>query len=603
MPAAGESKRQRLLAERILDSAGNIDVYKIAIKRLASCGTMSEAITEPTCMDWRAERNLLQKVLTKINLQGSYVPRAGELVLWLPSLPGELAWNSAVDRIQIFSPETETWLGDPDWRAGVVSQVPEEDVVPQDLVEDTKKSWAVNYSGFRVETFPDPNSDDKTASLHYKYVPLRCIRPFNYFDFFCQGIPNLHASIQNAMTVMSSFSLLDKFHFEGSWPNASIFCSGIFLGSELLLVGDAVRLRPRGYTLDHNAPPEALDVMVIDTIRLQLTNCINDAQSEQLAESYEVRIQGSVYTRHKANAAKSTTISSSSSSSEGAHGCGQQPPVPLNREEVIQAFNYVGMEGYGDWYRVHAAGATVEVSQDMIIGRCYEPEAMHLLFRSHSLHQDVRSVLKAREYSRQTDERMLEGKHWFWGDYRTETLALYTLNGEDLSHYNNGRDLSMWQANLKLIDGTATAHDVRDARILSERGRMPVDSQHGPNFAQVRKTSTLVSTGLGGATDQSNQISSGDELGVDDPHRSGLKQKPKDVEDDDGSGGVGGDGDGDEESEESEEDDFSKPLPYIRGGTEETELGDYVPDESEPVDSFNEAQPRAKRQKHKHVKS
>lgn len=529
--------------QRIMDAEGNPDVFKSAIKKLRVRGSLDEPITERGSMDWRAERTLLQRLLAQMNLQASFIPRPGEIVLWVPSLDGELAWNTDVNRVQILSLDG-SWLGDPEWRAGVVGQIPEEDVVLKDISEATRKVWAVNYSGFRVETFPDPNSYDKSLSLHYKYVPLKCIKPFNAYELFCQGLRTLHPSIQNALTVMSSFSLLDKYHFKGTWPNASIYSNAIFLGAELLVVGDAVKLKPRGYRADRSTIPTPIDVMVIDKIRLDLTECNDDIKSGQLAQNYAVRIEGKVYTNHR----------SRGYAADGMHD--PHGPRSLAHEEVVNAFQYVGMEGYGPWYRTHAPDASVEVSQDVIIGRCYEPDSMHLLFGCLSLSLDLHGVLRAREYSRQNDERLPEGKHWFWGDYRTETLALHTLNGEDVSHYSEGRDLNMWRAALRIIDGSASLADMRAAKINIDRKRpRPGVSKDQSGFAAVGKTSTLVRTGLG-TTDVSNQCSSAD-----------------DMNDFDGSFSAS--------VSDNEIANFSNRLTIARGGTEETSLGDYVPDDDD----------------------
>lgn len=475
----------------VLDAEGTPDVFKMSVMKLKVHGVLDEGIKETGSMDWRAERSALDEYIEQLGMQPSYVPRPGEVVLWAPDYQGELAWNRETMCIQIYSPGQDRWLGTPEWRAGVVGQTPEEDPVLQDLVETASKKWGVNYSGFRVETFPDPLSYDKSYSLQYKYVHLKCIKPFNAYELFLQGIPreNLHPSIAYAMTIMSSFSLLDKYHFRGAWPDAAIYCRGIFIGAELLIIGDAVRLKPNTQSLLETGGAVE-DIMVIDEIRLELINCVDEARSDQLAEQYQVRIAGKVYTTtpRRANA--------------GTDGLSEQ--LPMKPEEVIDVFQSVGMGGYGDWYRVWR-GATVEVSQDMILGRCYHPDAMDLLYGSRSLGLDLMGIIEGREYSRKVDERIPEGKNWFWGDFRTQTLAIDTLNGQDVGYYSEVRELKMWGANLRVLDGTADSADLREARIPSDVGRPSTKVRS--NFAEVGKTSKLVSTGLGGA-DVSNPVSS-----------------------------------------------------------------------------------------------
>lgn len=463
----------------------------MAVKELFHRGTLDRKIAETDSMDWRAEKEQLEEHLERVALQQSYVPRLGEIVLWAPSLEDELRLNPDTERIEVYPHNEGEFVGAPEWRAGIVSQVPKEDVSLYDIVETSEKEEGVTYSGFRIETFPDPLSADKSYSLHYKYVPLKCIKPFNAFEIFLQRVPRaeLHPSVEYAMTVMSSFSLLNKHRISGNWPNASIYCQGIYLGAELLVVGDAVRLKPRGCTVDNALRTSVTDVLVIEEIRLDLRSCIEDTYSDQIAESYGIRIRGKVYTNSPLRA----------STLDRTHS-----PQKMSHDQIIAAFHYTGMNGYGDWYSLHS-GAPVEVSQDMITSRCYEPDAMKILFGSLSISRDLHGVLMGRNYSRQTDQRIAEGKDWFWGDYRTQTLAVETLNGEDVGKYSEARDVKMWRANLRVIDGSVSPADLKAARLPGELGRPSTKSRL--SFGNVRKTSTLVSTGLG-VTDISNNVSS-----------------------------------------------------------------------------------------------
>ncbi|PLB46673.1 hypothetical protein P170DRAFT_438384 [Aspergillus steynii IBT 23096] len=528
-----------------VDNEGTPDVFKTAIIELKQQGSLDKAITETESMDWRAERTKLAEFIEGLSMQPAYLPRIGEVVLWTSDFEGELAWNSEMGCLQIYSPAVKQWLGTPEWRAGIIGQVPEEDTVLQDLHSTTRKDSGVNYSGFRVETFPDPHSIDKSYSLHYKYVPLKCIKPFNSYEMFLQGTSRnaLHPSIEYAMTTMSSFSLLDKYHFKGTWPDGAIYSRGIFLGAELLVVGDVVRLKPK----DPQKP--VTDVMVIDEIRLELKQCDDDLKSPHLAERIQVRVRGKVYTNN----------------ADRGHYTRrhffQDNPNPMDPDEVVDAFQYIGMSGYGDWYRVFTTpghgfdpSQTYDVSQDMILGRCYEPDAMQLLFASLSLGLDLHGVLRGRAYSRQTDDRIHPGRDWFWGDFRTQTLALDSLNGEDVGHYSDARNMKMWHANLCIIDGTAGPKDYQDAKIPGEVGRPATKSRS--SFAEVGKLSKLVSTGLG-AGDTSNNVSSAEE----EPVLPGIE---------------GGDELMDDETSEPEEV-FTIPYGELRGGTEESEGGDYRP--------------------------
>ncbi|KAL4907321.1 hypothetical protein BDW74DRAFT_148951 [Aspergillus multicolor] len=534
----------------VVDSEGTQDVFKYAVIKLRHGGTLDNSISEPGSMDWSAEKDAMQEYLETLDVRPSYLPRLGELVLWTSDFDGELVWNPQNQSIEVYSPTTGKWLGKPQWRAGVVGQIPTEETVLQDLAEKTDKKYDLNYSGFRVETLPDPIGTDKSYSLHYGYVALKCIKPFNAFELFLQGTPReqLHPSIEHAMTIMSSFSLLHKERFVGTWPNASIFCRGIFIGAELLAVGDAVRLKPRGYRVEESAlKPPAIDVMVVKEIRLELIGCDDDLKSKQLAEQYQIRISGKVYTPDMERAQMSNN---------------GQSARPLSHHEVLDVFNTVGMGGYGEWYELHS-GAIVDVSQDMILGRCYEPDAMRLLFNSLTLGYDLQGVLRAREYSRNVDERIPEGKAWFWGDFRTQTLGIDSLNGEDVGQYSETRDVKMWNANLKILEGTASQADIRAAKQPAELGR-PSMKTGTAGLAEIGKTSKLVSAGLG-AVDTSNPVSSEEESSEESERRTALLGRRRLVNDK-------------LQIEDSEMEDFTARIDQLRGGTEETEGGDYVPE-------------------------
>lgn len=492
-----------------VDPEGNPDVWKIAIQKLKEKDKEGEGlelkIKELDNIEWTVQKKHLASYLEDLGIQPSWVPRAGEIVLWVPHLKGDLRYNKEKGRIQMYDTEKDEWLGTPEWRAGTVGQVPKTDPVKmQDIEKPTKKEWEVNYSGFRVETFPDPNSINKAQSLQYRYVHLNSIKPFNYYHSYLNGIPQneWHPSISFALTVMSSFSLLGKNTFIGDWPDASIYCSGIWIGAELYVNGDAIRLKPKGYTLDTPAG-EVTDVMVISDIRMDLTNCIDDIKSPQLAEKHSVRLEGKIYTL----------------SPERAYRAAGRPPTPLTDEELSQYFRDVGIGGWGKWYHQHDPAMESEISQDMVIGRLYDPFALALYMRNDGqkpiqLGLDLFSVIYARWFSRQRDQRIPEGKDWFWGDYRTQSLGIDSLNGEDVGIYSDARNPKMWRGILRCIEGSQSKSDIRDAKIPMDRGR-PLVGNNKSSFADIGKTSKLVSTGLGDANSGLDG-SSGDDYDEDD---------------------------------------------------------------------------------------
>lgn len=471
------------------------DYWRILLMKLKKQGTVDERVEQRLNVDWALTHEALADCFTRLKLQASYIPRRGEVVLWNPFLGGTLEYNHQAKRVMIKN-DDGSWLGIPDWRAGVIAQTPEEQCNFMDIGQLTKKEDSVTSYGFRVETLPDPLDDDKSYSLHDKYVPLKNIRPFAAFDLFLPSMPReaLHPSIEYAMTTMASWSLLNFQRFEGKWPNAKLFTQGIWLGHELLIVKDTVRLKPVGLTAEnlnddssnHDNETPVKDVMVIEKIWLEMTECIDDPEDLQYAKFYEVFIAGKVYTLDRDRLRRPCPF-------------GNDPLTKLTDREVDNSFQSVGMHGYGDWYRV-ANGRTCVVSKDMILGRCFEPEANYLSFRTFDLGYDLHGVLNGRRYSAQVDERIPEGVSWFWGDFRVETLGLATVNGMDCGVAAEQRDdMPRWLAMLRILNDCPKARDMR----LAFEDPLETDME-GPGgrplnqtFAALGKTSSLVSSGLG----------------------------------------------------------------------------------------------------------
>lgn len=520
------------------------DYWKILLMKLKAQGTIDEQVQQRLNIDWALTHEALADSFTRLTLQASYIPRRGEVVLWTPILEGTLEFNHQEQCVMIKG-EDDTWKGLPDWRAGVVAQTPEEQCNFMDIVQlTTKKENNVTSYGFRVETLPDPLEDDKSYSLHDKYVPLKNIRPFAAFNSFLSPVAreNMHPSIEFAMTTMASWSLLNFQRFQGTWPNAKLYAQGIWIGHELLVVKDAVRLKPVGLTPEnmkmesskHTDEIPVKDVMVIEKIWLEMNNCTDDPGNPEYAESYEVLIAGKVYTLDKDRL---------------EHPCpfGNDPLTKLNDREVDGAFQYVGMHGYGDWYRV-ANGRTCVVSKSMILGRIYEPEANYLYFRTFDLGYDLEGVLSGRHYSTQVDNRIAEGTDWFWGDFRVETLGLATVNGIDCGVAAEQRDdMPRWQAMLRILHDCPKARDMRvafeDPDELDTKG--PGGRPLNLAFAALGKTSSLVSSGLGQAPRDSSKEESdtgplnteASEVEVFDEVIPPLPSRPEEEEDymDDGS--------------------------------------------------------------------
>jgi hypothetical protein len=476
------------------------DYWRIHIMDMKEKGTIDEEINHRLNMDWALTHEQLADYFVRLTLQASFIPRRGEVVLWTPDLDGTLEYNAQTKCVQI-KHEDGSWRGMPQWRAGIISQVPEEECNFMDIIQLTKKkNDLITYSGFRVETLVDPLSDDKVYSHQYKYVPLKNIKPFGAYEQFLWPLARekFHPSIEYALTTMASWSLLHYTRFKGTWPDAKLHCKGIWIGHELLAVKDAVRLKPPGLTAEimddktnTTKDEKVTDVMVIEQIWLSLEGCIADPKDPQYARSYQPYVAGKVYTLDPNRLNRPT-------------GFDRDELQKLTDNEVNMAFQCVGMQGYGPWYRV-AGGRLCAVTKNMLLGRCYEPEASYLHFGTFTnLGYDLHSVLGGRRFSAEADARIPEGVNWFWGDYRAETLGLATMNGVEVGPAAEQREnMPRWQAVLRILNDCARGGDLKlafkDPKEGESRGPGRPPREHFAHFA----ASKLVSTGLGQKDEQS----------------------------------------------------------------------------------------------------
>jgi hypothetical protein len=202
-----------------------------------------------------------------------WLPREGDIVLFIKSLPDhmEITFNKQGES-RIWDHDTKRFYGCPNWEAGLVGQPPTEAVTIDDLVVDENKEMNVSYSGLRVEAIPDPNSSDKSLSKHYAYVPVRSTRPFVFWKDYLAGLPEeeWHPTIRHALTLMATVTQWSKYRFRGNWPEAQIYCHGMYIGSEMLGVGDYVRMLPKAGS--GSGPSTVTDVLLIKSIRVKITN-------------------------------------------------------------------------------------------------------------------------------------------------------------------------------------------------------------------------------------------------------------------------------------------------------------------------------------------
>lgn len=455
-PAAAARPREQAVK---LDAHGTPDVYRALLGRLRADERLDEPIREPHSANWLAEREPLREMLARVGRQASWVPRAAELVLFVRNIGAdeEIAYNSEAQNFMIFAGKTGAWGGLAPWEAGVVGQPAAEELQLDDLTRATEKHFQLNYSGFRVEALADPNSEAKKHSKQYKYVPLHHTRPFVLWKEVLRGWPEKawHPTIRHALTVTATVSLLDKYHFRGVWPAADILCRGVYLGAELVLAGDWVRLLPRNR--DRKVSKE---IMRVSSIALKLSNLHAPAdRRDDDDDDDDSDDDGQPYNSCVVVTGKAYSLATTLFATDAAD---QIPP---------------GLLEYGVWCRLHERSARLQVPFHRIMGRCHDLEVMQLwdplnlgdgsslfvpavpsLSAELLLNAGLHGTILARQYSAKHYLRIESGRAWFWADTRVEALDLGSLNACDVGRFDADRaDPAEQREIAKLLQGAAAS--------------------------------------------------------------------------------------------------------------------------------------------------
>ncbi|KAI9806478.1 MAG: hypothetical protein M1833_003665 [Piccolia ochrophora] len=441
--ARANKKHKRVEAGKALDlllpkdSEGSPKIFENLVRKLAKQLHLDEPITEPSSMDWRVNRELVPPLINETAQQRSFIPRKGELVLFCRDLEGSLDFDAGTQQYQIYDDKQRRFTGVPLWEAGVITQVAEELVRLEDLTKTSSKKTAVNLHCFRVECFPDPNSDDKGFSKQYKYVPMHAIRPFSLWEEFLNRIPRerWHPTINHAMLIASSITLIERYRFKGHWPEATVHCKGAWLGFELILVGDAIRILP------DEEDPTVTCALVVEDIKL----CLVGLGSKETLRA-KIRFVGRAYTTKESHAFTERPI----------------------RDDEVEAFFPSGMSRH-KWWRAHNHAKAFEVSMDRVMGRCFEADALYLwLGEQPVIDYGLKGTKWARIHSAKNFRRVDKEQRWYWAENRVEQLDLDSINGIDVGHADRTRHPSMWRRMLQIMD----SGDSEDMPI-SGKGKSP----------------------------------------------------------------------------------------------------------------------------------
>jgi hypothetical protein len=424
-----------------VDLEGTPDVYRNLIDKLKRYTTIDEIIEEPLSPDWRAEQKVLPGMLQSVRQQAQWIPRSGDIVLFIRRLSSdvEILRHESTGEFQIYDEETEEFMGTPQWEAGLIAEVP---TVPASVADlhRSESNTNVIYSGVRVEPLPDPNGSDKSISKQYDYFPLRQTRPFLLWKELLHEVPQAqwHPTVINALTLTSTVSVFARYRFRGTWPAAVTYCHGMHLGSEMLVVGDTVRLLPSANKLQ----TRCVDILVIKSIRLKWSNMdkasVND-YDEGRPYTSEIYVYGSAYT---------------------------SDPLATNKEYLSEdnVEPPKAAASYGEWYPLHPASKELAIPYTRILGRMHEQDAMSFWLNSGpddrpTLDCGREGLYEARVFARNNDQRITSspGATWWWGDDRADALNLRTINGLDVSRYDPKRDIRALRKNIKVLDGLENA--------------------------------------------------------------------------------------------------------------------------------------------------
>lgn len=474
-----------------VDEEGTHDTLRSLLDELKEAGPegkIDEPFIESMSPDWRTGHAQQMQELKEMSRLPGHVPRKGELVMFVRNLELKeaLGWDKAAQTWRVIDLDKRIWADRKGWSAGVVTQVPNANEEATKITDaDLKgiprnKQHNVVWAGFRIEPLPQPNSVDKSYTKQQKYVPLHAIRPLAMWKECMHGIDekNWPPVVRHALTVASGFCMLGKYHFKGTWPEATVFIQGMFIGPELITIGDTVRLQNRG---GGNAADTVTDIMVVTAIKVRLVN-LDEASDDDYDSGHPyntcTHISGHCYTQDPMR------------SYDGVGKLPIPPDSPLLPK---------GLSELGTWYHVtdpEKPRTRIEVPFQRVIGRSYESVALKAWFTpptnistpstfqavnaaaakpiitlndrpalSADLSRGLQGILEARAYSQQHDIRIPrdEGKTWFWADTRVEQLDVHEVNERfvgaaamEKGHKDPVRSqkkLGEWRSALKVLDG------------------------------------------------------------------------------------------------------------------------------------------------------
>lgn len=378
-------------------------------------------------------------------LSPSYLPRKGELVLFYPNQQLDAAFDNETQLFRHIDHTKNKWCF-PSWKAGVVAKVPKYDMGLSELSTPASQITPMDSENmYRIELYPHPDEADKSLSFVAEYVVLRNIRPFNLFQEMLSGIPSdrWHETIHHALLATSTVCPVEPYAIEGQWVTsptktspreARIECRGVWLGAELFIAGDAVRVLPYldghvaksddgstesvdglpdfddllpesddGLPKSENDVPKPNDVAVSQVMIIDAVDWIFHNIDNPEKRTSRITVRGKLYTTNREAALRKTPLTDHDikESYGGRRGRGLPSSFagytwyPDHQENELQNLETPQSP------RIVEDHATLECGS--ILGRLYESEAMKVLVNTKSFAEvSTQGIVQAREWSKHT---------------------------------------------------------------------------------------------------------------------------------------------------------------------------------------------------------